>query len=58
MDILHRKYSVTGTALRWYVSYLENRKVKMMINKSTSGVLKITTSVPQGSVRCLVLYNY
>ena len=21
-DVLHRKYSVTGTALKWYVSYL------------------------------------
>ena len=28
-DVLHRKFSVTGTALKWYVSYLENRKVKV-----------------------------
>ena len=45
-DVLHRKYSVTGTALKWYLSYLENRKVKVQINESTSGVLEITTSVP------------
>ena len=57
-DVLHRKYSVTGTALKCYVSYLENRKVKVQINKSTSGVLEITTLVPQGSVSGLVLYNY
>ena len=35
-DILHRKYSVTRTALKQYVSYLENRKVKVQINESTS----------------------
>ena len=55
--VLHRKYSVTGTALKWYVSYLENRKVKVQINKSTSGVLEITTSVPKGTVSGPVLYN-
>ena len=42
-DVLHRKYTVTGTARKWSVSYLGNRKVKVQINKSTSGVLEITT---------------
>ena len=48
---------MTETAHKWNVSYLENRKVKVQINESTSGVLEITTSVPQGSVNGLVLYN-
>ena len=56
-DLLHRKYSVTGTALKWYVSYLGNRTVKVQINESTSSVLELTTSVSQGSVSGPVLYN-
>ena len=56
-DVLYRKYSVTGTALKWYVSYLENRKVKVQINECTSDELELTTLVPQGSVSGPVLYN-
>ena len=56
-DVLDRKYSVTGTALKWYVSYLENRKVKVQINESMSDVLELATLVPQSSVSGLVLYN-
>ena len=56
-DVLPRKCFVTGTALKWYVSYLENRRVKVQINESTSGVLELTTLVPQGSVSGPVLYS-
>ena len=43
-DVLHRNYSVAETALKWFESYLEKRKVKVQINKCTSDVLKLITS--------------
>ena len=49
---------MTGTAFKWYVSYLRNRKVNVQINESKSVVLEITTLVPQGSVSGPVLYNW
>ena len=57
-DVLDRKYSVTGTTFKWYVSYLENRIVKVQINEAASGVLEITTYVPQGSVSGPVLCKH
>ena len=56
-DVLYKKYSVEGTALKWFESYLGNRKVKVQINDCVSDVLNLTTSVPQGGVSGLVLYN-
>ena len=56
-DVLYKKYSVEGTVLKWFESYLENRKVKVQINDCASDVLNLTTSVPQGSVSGQVLYN-
>ena len=55
--LLYRKYSVEGNALKWVESYLDNIKVKVQINDCVSDVLSLTTSVPQGSVSGLVLYN-
>ena len=37
--VLYKKYSAEGTALKWFESYLENRKVKVQINECTSDVL-------------------
>ena len=53
--VLYKKYSVEGTVLKWFESYLENRKVKVQINDCASDVLNLTTSVPHGSVSGLVL---
>ena len=57
-DVLYKKYSVEGTALKLFKSYLEIRKVKVQINDCASDVLNLTTSVPQGSVSGPVLYNH
>ena len=55
--VLYKKCSVEGTALKWFESYLKNRKVKVHINDCTSDVLNLITSVSQGSVSGPVLYN-
>ena len=38
-DVLYKKYSVEGTALKWDESYLENKKIKVQINDCVSDVL-------------------
>ena len=43
-------YGITGTALRWFSSYLTERKQYVEINGSTSCSLPLTTGVPQGSI--------
>ena len=43
-------YSVRGTALNWFSSYLTDRKKYVSVNGHTSDHLKISCGVPQGSV--------
>ena len=43
-------YGVRGTALNCFLSYLTDRKQYVSVNEHTSGHLKISYGVPQGSV--------
>ena len=43
-------YGVTGTALKWFSSYLENRMQYVEINNIRSNTQTIKTGVPQGSI--------
>lgn len=52
-DILIRKltyYGIRGTPLKWFSSYLKNRKHYVYYNGSTSEQCSIDFGVPQGSV--------
>ena len=52
-DILLNKlqyYGITGTALAWFTSYLKDRKQFVVIDGSQSGMLSLSTGVPQGSI--------
>ena len=51
-DILIKKlefYVIKNTALRWFISYLSQRKQVCKIGSSVSEIKEITTGVPQGS---------
>ena len=51
-DILIKKlefYGIKNTALRWFISYLSQRKQVCKIGSSISEIKTITTGVPQGS---------
>jgi hypothetical protein len=57
MDRLLNKYGVTGTALKWFQSYLTNRTQSVLINETESRKLPLTCGVPQGSKLGPILFN-
>jgi hypothetical protein len=44
------KYGLRGTVLRWFQSYLNDRKQYVSINNTVSNQMAVTCGVPQGSV--------
>ena len=46
---LYVTYGITGTALKWFHSYLSNRKQRILINGSYSSDFDLPQGVPQGS---------
>jgi hypothetical protein len=43
-------YGIRGTSLKWFQSYLSNRKQYTLVNDQKSNMLSVTFGVPQGSV--------
>ena len=46
---LQRDYGVSGSAIKWFNSYLRNRDQKVMIGDVFSDAVALETGVPQGS---------
>ena len=57
LSILGTKLNIRGTALKWFSSFLVNRKQKVLVNGQLSDVLLTLYGVPQGSVLGPVLFN-
>ena len=53
---LNSKFSIRGTALDWFRSYLTNRAQVVLINGMKSQSHELKCGVPQGSVLGLILY--
>ena len=52
-DVLHNRLStyfgIKGTALKWFESYLSNRRQRVSIEGVTSKLFDLDFGVPQGS---------
>ena len=53
---LHSKYSISGTALEWFLSYLNNRSQFGLIEGCRSQSRELEWGVPQGSVLGPILH--
>ena len=54
---LEHKFHISGNVLKWFNSYLTNRKFKVKIGDKFSKCTKIDYGVPQGSVLGPVLFS-
>ena len=57
IEVLHRRFGVTETALEWFASYLGPRFCRVNVNNFYSLDKQLERSVPQGSVAEPMLYT-
>ena len=50
LNLLHKRYGITGTALRWFETYLTDRCQVIQLNGESSDEMRLKFGVPQGSV--------
>ena len=49
LDILQHDFGITGSALKWFESFLCQRKQRILVNESLSNEVNLEFGVPQGS---------
>ena len=54
---LERQFGIHGVAVQWFRSHLQGRSFHVIYSSSTSTMIHIVCSVPQGSVLVLVLVS-
>ena len=57
LEVLKNAVGISGTALAWFASYLQDRTQKVSINNEYSPMAKLKCGVPQGSVLGPVLFT-
>ena len=57
LDILKKDIGITGTALKWFKSFLTGRTQRVKIKNSLSDSLSVLYGVPQGSVLGPILFK-
>ena len=58
LDVLHRKFGINNTALKWYTNFLKPRKSRVCINGSYSSEKIMDFGLSQGSTQGAFLFNY
>ena len=57
LNVLHRKFGIINTALKWYNNFLKPRKSRVCINGSYSSEQIMDFGLPQGSTQGAYLFN-
>ena len=53
---LKNSYQISGTALRWLSSYLENRKQRVIVNGKSSDWVPVRSGTPEGGIISPLLF--
>ena len=56
LQALHKKFGLSGSALKWYLIYLKPRRFRVHINRCYSLEKQMDLSVPQGSIQGTFLF--
>ena len=56
IDILHKEYGFQGTALKFFTSYLRERKLQVQIGNCLSSELSTQYGVPQSSILGRIIF--
>ena len=56
LDILEARFGITGTARKWYESYLKPRRFRVVVGKEESHPRQLDYSVLQGSIQGAFLF--
>ena len=57
LNVLHRKFGIINTALKWYKNFLKLRKSRVCINSSYSSEQIMDFGLPQESTQGAYLFN-
>ena len=53
---LKNSYNISGSALQWFSSYLENRQQRVVVNGQCSAWCRVTSGTPEGGIISALLF--
>ena len=54
---LQNSYNITDSALKWFISYLDNREQRVVVNGKCSEWCRVTSGTPEGGLISPILFS-